>query len=109
VDMVNSATGRAQRPDLWVKRSVRHPLQIPLRYRMEGQEEWSPGETLNMSETGVLFSSGEMLEVNARVEFTFQTSGDPLLKSSRRFAHVVRRVLNNWPETRPVFGARFCS
>jgi len=29
--MVNSATGRAQRPDLWVKRAVRHPLQIPLR------------------------------------------------------------------------------
>lgn len=109
MNMVNSATGRAQRPDLWVQRAIRHPLQIPLRYRLEGQEEWSSGETLNLSESGLLFSSGQMLEVNSRVEITFQTSGTPLLKSSQRVAHVVRRVLNNWPETRPVFGARFLS
>ena len=108
-NMVNSASGRAQRPEIWIERAVRHPLQLPLRYRLEGQEDWSPGETMNLSESGVLFSSAQMLEVNSKVEITFQTTGVPLLKSSKRSAYVVRRVLNNWPETQPIFGARFSS
>jgi hypothetical protein len=78
-----------------------------LRYRIEGDEEWTPGETLNLSETGVLFSSNQLLEVNTRVEITFQTVGSPMLQTSTRLAEVVRRVLSNWPETRLVFGARF--
>jgi hypothetical protein len=32
-----------------------------------------------------------------------------MLSSSTRLAQIVRRVLNNWPETRPAFGARFHS
>lgn len=94
---------------MWVERAERHALQIPLRYRLEGQEEWSRGETVNYSESGILFSSEAMLEIDARLEITFQTSGVPLLSSSIRLAKVVRRVLNNWPETRPAFGARFHS
>lgn len=92
---------------MWVERAERHALQIPLRYRLEGQEEWSPGETVNLSESGILFSSESMLEINDRLEITFQTSGVPLLSSSTRLARVVRRILNSWPETRPIFGARF--
>lgn len=88
-------------------RALRHQMQLPLRYRIEGQEEWSAGETLNLSESGLLFSSDDILEINTRVEITFQTMGAPMLQSSTRIADVVRRVLNNWPETRPVFGARF--
>lgn len=82
-------------------------MRLPLRYRREGQEEWQPGETINVSETGILFSSNEMLEVDAQVEITFQTSGVPLLQSSTRTALVVRRMLSNWPETRLIFGARY--
>ncbi len=92
-----------------VDRAVRHELRIPLRYRLEGQEDWYEGETINMSESGILFSSNEMLEVQARVEITFQTTGSPLLQSSTRQAMVVRRTLANWPETRLIFGARFRS
>ena len=92
---------------MWVERAQRHALQIPLRYRLEGEQEWSLGETINLSESGILFSSESMLEVDARLEITFQTSGTPLLSSSTRLARVVRRVLSNWPETRPCFGARF--
>jgi len=94
---------------MWVERAERHALKIPLRYRLEGEKEWSRGETVNLSETGILFSSESMLEVEARLEITFQTSGVPLLSSSTRLARVVRRVLSNWPETRPCFGARFHS
>jgi len=94
---------------MWVERAQRHALQIPLRYRLEGEKEWSLGETINLSESGILFSSESMLEVDARLEITFQTSGVPLLSSSTRLARVVRRLLSNWPETRPCFGARFHS
>lgn len=93
----------------WVERAQRHALQIPLRYRIRGEQEWSPGETLNLSETGVLFSSESLLEINTKLEITFQTSGTPLLSCSTRLAQIVRRVLSNWPETRPAFAARFHS
>ena len=92
-----------------VDRAERHELRIPLRFRPEGQEDWLPGETINMSESGLLFSSEEMIEVDTRLEITFQTAGDPLLQTSTRRALIVRRTLANWPDTRPVFGARFRS
>jgi hypothetical protein len=102
-------SGEASKPRKWVERAERHALQIPLRYRLEGQQEWSPGEAVNLSESGILFSTESMLEISTRLEITFQSSGTPLLSSSTRLAQVVRRVLNNWPETRPAFGARFHS
>jgi hypothetical protein len=92
----------------WISRASRHNLRLPLRYRREGDESWRLGETINISESGLLFSSDEMLEVEDRVEITFQTSGAPLLQSSTRQTVVVRRVLSTWPETRLFFGARFC-
>ena len=86
---------------------MRHDLRIPLRYRMPGQDEWSSGETINISQSGMLFSSNQMIELDSTLEITFQTTGSPLLKSSTRQATVVRRMLSNWPDTRIVFGARF--
>jgi hypothetical protein len=92
-----------------VGRALRHELNIPLRYRLEGQQDWSPGETINMSESGLLFTSDQLLEINDRVQITFQKIDTPQIKSSTRLAKVVRRTLSNWPETRVKFGARFCS
>lgn len=89
-------------------RAVRHELHIPLRYRLEGGQEWRPGEAINMSESGLLFSSNEMLEVDARVQITFQGPDFPMLHSGTRVVRVVRRNLSNWPETRIFFGAKFC-
>lgn len=91
----------------WVARAQRHELRIPFRYRLQGQEDWCPGETINISKSGLLFSSEKMLEVDAKLEIIFQTSGVALLHSSTHSAQVVRRILSNWPETRVVFGARF--
>jgi len=90
-------------------RAVRHELNIPLRYRLEGQENWATGEALNMSESGLLFTSDQLLEINSKVQITFQSIDTPQVKSSTRLARVVRRTLSNWPETRVKFGARFCS
>jgi hypothetical protein len=90
-------------------RALRHQLHIPLRYRLEGQEDWSSGEAIDMSESGLLFSSDHLLEVHDRVQITFQNADTPEIKSTMRLARVVRRTLSNWPETRVKFGARFCS
>jgi len=90
-------------------RAMRHELNIPLRYRLEGQADWAAGEAINMSETGLLFSSDQLLEIDAKVQITFQSIDTPQVKSSTRLARVVRRTLSNWPETRIRFGARFCS
>jgi hypothetical protein len=90
-------------------RAVRHELNIPLRYRLEGQEDWASGEALNMSESGLLFTSDQLLEIDSKVQITFQSIDTPQVKSSTRLARVVRRTLSNWPETRVKFGARFCS
>ena len=89
-------------------RAPRHELRIPLRYRLEGQQDWQRGEAINMSESGLLFSSNEMLELDCRVQITFQHSETPMGRSSTRIVRVVRRNLANWPETRILFGARFC-
>jgi hypothetical protein len=62
-----------------------------------------------MSETGLLFSSDQLLEIDAKVQITFQSIDVPQVKSSTRLVRVVRRTLSNWPETRIRFGARFCS
>ncbi|MGE5324365.1 MAG: PilZ domain-containing protein [Actinomycetota bacterium] len=91
-----------------IDRATRHELRVPLRYRLAGNQDWSLGETINMSESGVLFTSDELLEINASLEITFQTSGAPLIERSTRRAQVVRRTLNNWPETRLIFAAKFC-
>ena len=93
----------------WTERAERHPLRIPIRYRYQGDGEWITAETINISESGLLFSSDQLLDVDARIEVTFQSSGTPLLQSSTRMIQVVRRVLSSWPETDPVFGARFCN
>jgi hypothetical protein len=92
-----------------IDRATRHTLRVPLRYRLAGQKDWSMGETINMSESGLLFSSDHLLELDDSLEITFQTNGPLLLERSTRRALVVRRTLNNWPETRLIFAARFCS
>ena len=98
-----------QEPRKMVDRATRREMRLPFRYRRTSQEEWSPGETVNISESGLLFSSNELLEVDTRLEITFQTSGDIILERSTRGAAVVRRVLSNWPDTQLMFGARFVS
>ena len=90
-------------------RALRHELHIPLRYRREGQQDWASGEAVNMSESGLLFTSDQLLEIDDRVQITFQNIDTPQIKSTMRLARVVRRTLSNWPETQVKFGVRFCS
>lgn len=102
------AAGELRQDPGMIQRAIRHEVRVPLRYRMAGQEQWSVGEAINMSSSGLLFSSNELLEVDARLEITFQTNGAPLLERSTRQIRVVRRILSAWPETQMLFGAQFC-
>lgn len=90
-----------------LERPARQELRIPLRFRMEGQKEWLPGETVNLSKNGLLFSADVLMEIDAKIEITFHTSDIPAPGPGSRRAQIVRRVLNNWPEIRPSFGAKF--
>jgi hypothetical protein len=107
----HGVSGESRASRTMVDRAARQELRIPLRFRLQGRQDWQLGETVNVSESGLLFSCDQLLDVDARVEITYQTtSGMPLLlERSLRRALVVRRILSNWPETRILFGARFFS
>jgi hypothetical protein len=49
-------------------RAPRYRLQIPLRYRSTGDEEWRDGYTENISRSGVLFRTDRLMPSHARVE-----------------------------------------
>src|SRR5947209_14072471 len=100
-------TEKSQKRKNRVDRATRHELRLPLRYRVDGVEDWRSGETINISRSGILFYSSEVLEVDARVEIIFEASGAGLLHSNTQSAWIVRRMLSNWPDTRPILGARF--
>ena len=56
---------------LFVDRAHRSELRTPIRFRRAGTQDWQMGETINLSESGLLFTSNELLEVDTRLEITF--------------------------------------
>ena len=51
-------------------------MNLPVRYRMEGDEGWSYGMTVNVSSTGVLFRSGRVLDPHAAMHIEVVLPGD---------------------------------
>ncbi len=49
-------------------RAKRFILQVPLRYRVTGEEKWRHGETENISSSGVLFRGDYFVTLNTLVE-----------------------------------------
>jgi PAS domain S-box-containing protein len=49
-------------------RAQRFNLQLPLRYRMLGENDWRRGTTENISRSGMLFRAEEMIPPNAQLE-----------------------------------------
>lgn len=92
---------------LFVDRADRRELRVPIRFRRAGDQDWLMGETINLSDSGLLFTANELLDVNTRLEITFQTVGVPLIARSTLHARIVRRVLSNWPETRIIFAVAY--
>ena len=51
-------------------RARRFNLQLPLRYRLLGEQSWRPGTTENISRSGMLFQAQELLHPNAQLEIS---------------------------------------
>lgn len=56
------------------QRAPRFAIQAPLRYRAVGRGEWHQGTIVNISETGVLFQTGQQAGSNHAVEMRFSLS-----------------------------------
>jgi hypothetical protein len=64
-------TDRPNKKKFEPSRAARFPIRTSISYRPEGIENWKIGETENISRSGVLFNSHELLEVNTALEMTF--------------------------------------
>lgn len=56
------------------QRAQRFAIHTPLRYRMAGEGEWGQGMIVNISESGVLFRTGQRVGTNPGVEMRFSLS-----------------------------------
>src|SRR6476469_5629335 len=104
-----SVANQARAERIYVDRADRREFRTPVRFRRVGSEEWLMGETINLSETGLLFTPDELFEVFTSLSISFHNSGKPLSPRSTHVARIVRRTLSNWPETRIIFAVAYCS
>jgi DNA-binding response OmpR family regulator len=51
-----------------LSRAPRFQLQLPLKYRRLDEESWHPGETRNISRSGLLFEAEDLLQPNVQLE-----------------------------------------
>lgn len=59
-----------------VPRATRYPLNLPVRYRPEGDERWGYGMTLNISHTGLLLRADRGVDLARHVEIEVVLPGD---------------------------------
>ena len=53
-------------------RATRFTIPMSLRYRRSGDAAWHNGKVQNISRSGVLFAAEEIMDVNTRIELTFE-------------------------------------
>ncbi len=51
-----------------LSRAPRFQVQLPLKYRRLDEEKWHPGETRNISRSGLLFQAEDLLQPNVQLE-----------------------------------------
>jgi PilZ domain len=75
-----------------VRRAQRYTMKVPLRFRLEGREEWRDAVIQNISGSGILFSASECSNITDRLEFMFMLpgSGAAQVTCIGRVARVVR-------------------
>jgi hypothetical protein len=67
-------------------RAVRFEIQMPLRYRLNGESKWWKGTTENISRSGVLFQGEEFAKPNTPLEMSLVL---PVINFGVRSAEVV--------------------
>jgi|GEM_PF-2102875 len=72
----------------------RFSLALPVRFRVAGQDHWQSAKTSNLSSTGVLFRSRQLLSAGAMVELEIEMNESSAAGASRVRARgeVVRQL-----------------
>jgi hypothetical protein len=75
-------------------RAQRFPIRVPLEYRTSGETAWTVGKTINISCTGVLFSSPKGVEPETslamKIRFPAKLTGSSPVNLVC-YGHVVRK------------------
>lgn len=79
----------------------RSPVDQSLRFRLQDEEQWRTGRTVNISSSGLLFSSLEQIEVGTVLQVHLREW------QAVRSGRVVRRVLMAWPDLTALVAIRF--
>ena len=84
----------------------RSPVDQCLRFRLQDEDRWRNGRTVNVSRSGLLFSSAQSLEIGTVLEINLELQE---LVGSENLRHgvVVRRVLMAWPDVDTLVAIRF--
>jgi hypothetical protein len=89
-------------------RAPRFTLEIPFYFRRRGESTWREGMTDNISRSGVLFRTPDMLEENTPVDMQFalpyEISGQPGALVACR-GQIVRTVPADSPDALPALAA----
>ncbi len=84
----------------------RSPVDQCLRFRLQDEDGWRVGRTVNISRSGLLFATFEQIEVGTVLEVDLgrveKSRRQPL-----RHGMVVRRVLMAWPDVTTLVAIRF--
>jgi PilZ domain len=82
-------------------RARRLPLDLPVRYRPVGANRWHEGRVENISRSGILFRTVDLLDVDTRVEMTLVLPARLSAAAIVCRGRVVRTVLPGGLERRP--------
>lgn len=90
-------------------RAQRFKLQLPLKYRPIGEDDWRAGTTENISRSGLLFRAEEMLPANIQVEINLVLPPEIAGLSAAEVVcrgEVVRTMEAEAPSTNPALAAK---
>lgn len=87
------------------QRAPRFPVHVPVRYRSAGAEQWSEGRIENISRSGVLFWTEQLLPVETPVELLFELPFGQMRPGVVCCGRIVRAVSSLGGETSPIVAA----
>ncbi len=90
-------------------RAQRFNLNLPLRYRLLGEENWRLGTTENISRSGLLFRAEEMLQPSSQLEINLVLPAEIAGLSAAEVicrGEIVRSVTPEHPSIQPALAAK---
>lgn len=91
-------------------RAERFQFEIPLHFRRSGEFGWLVGRTKNLSRSGALFQTPQIMEVNTPIELRFTAPAEIGVEAGEVVsceAKIVRVLPPASPDTRPLLAAKF--